>query len=202
MESIVVMGCMMIILGATHGFLAGGVDFYTRSVQGLEVQQQTLVGLSRMADELENSSFDKIFVPPAPANDAVVFPSPADTDGIIGSNEKGVLLWKSTVCFMKRTLADGTVVIERKVEAHPTLGGVDYPPDPLTIVGGARDIAYFTPLPATSIMARNVAEPTAADPFPFELTKGTDKISITLKVEFSHVSKDTMKVSSQVFPKN
>jgi hypothetical protein len=195
----IVMSCMMIILAATHGFLAGGVDFYNRSIQSLEVQQATLVGLSKICDELENSNFDKIFVPPAPDNDAVVFPSIMGVDGNVQTNDKGILLWRAIVCFVQTTQPDGRVLIVRKADAHPD---VDYPPDPLTIASGPRNIAYFAPLEAAAVMARNVAVPAAGDPPAFEIVKGTDRLTITLKVEFSTTSKDSMKVQSYVFPKN
>lgn len=200
-ETLIVMSILLVILGATHTFLSSGVDFYTRTVQGLEVQQQTLIGLTRMMDELEHSSFDKILVPAAPANDAVVFPSQIGADGLTGTNDKGTVLWRSIVCYMLRTQADGTIVLERKFDPHVD---VDYPIDPLTIAGGARDVAYFTPRPATGIVVRNVAPPgPAPEPPSFWITKGTDKLTLSLKVEFSTSAKnatsDSMRVEGQVF---
>lgn len=193
-ESMIVMGVMLVIMGAAHSFIGSGVDFYLRSVQNLEVQQQTLVGLTKMADELENSNFDKIFVPPTPNDDKIIFPSPAGLDGKVGSNLNGVLLWRTTVCFMPRVMPDGDVILERKVDPHPD-GEVDYPPDPLTIdTGGPRDLAYFAPRPAVGLVLRHLDE--------LKFEKGADKITIKLKVKFSTRTTDSMTVSTNVFARN
>lgn len=194
----IVMSVMIIILVAAQIFASSGVHFYRNSVQSLEVQQATLVALTNMAKELEGSHLDSIIVPPAPANDALVFPSPSKLDGSYENSEEGVVLWHSIVNYTLRTLPDGGRVIERKAEAHAP---VDYPPDPMTIAGGPRDVAYFAALPATGVVARYVAPPDPADP-PFFVEKGTDKLRLVLKVEFSQTTRDTMKVETHVFPRN
>ena len=203
-ECLIVMAVMGIILGAAHLFITSGVDFYRRSIQSLEVQQQTLVGLSKMASEVADSNFDKIHVLPAPNNDGIIFPSPARLDGTMATSAQGVMLWHTIVCYRQRTLPNNNIVIERKVDvpAWPLgVPGVDYPPDPLTIGGGARDFPYFAPLSAQGIMVRNVAPSLPGDPG-FEVVLGTDLITITLKVVFSQRTKDTMKVSTVVVPRN
>lgn len=198
MESLIVMSVMLIIMVAAEKFVSSGVEFYRNSVQNLEVQQATLVALTKMADELEMSNLEKIFVPPAPGDDALVFPSPLTVDGQLTGSMEGITVWNSVVCFAPRVLANGQRVIERKAEFHDP---VDYPPDPLTIAGGARDVAYFSAQPPRTIMAHHLAVPEAGDP-PFQVVKGVDKITLTLKVEFSQRTKDTMKVTTEVFPRN
>lgn len=196
-ESMIVMGVMIVILVAAQIFASSGVHFYRNSVQALEVQQATLVALTNMAHELEGSHLDPIIV--SPAQDSVIFPSPAKLDGSYENSDEGVILWHSIVGYSLRTLPDGLRVIERKAEAHPP---VDYPPDPMNIGGTAHDFAHFAGVSASGVMARYVATPDADDPNPFIIEKKTDKLVLTLKVEFSQTTKDSMKVTTEVFPRN
>jgi type II secretory pathway pseudopilin PulG len=190
LESIVVMGVMLVILSATHSFLAGGVNFYQTTVQSLEVQQQALVGITRMASELENTNIDKVLVD----GDAIILPSVIAGDGSVATTGSGNLMWQSFICFMPLTLPDGKVVLVRKIETIP---GVDHPPSPLSPpdLGAVRDKAYFEPLSSTGVLARNLDT--------FAATTKTDSITLILSISFSeNRTSDKMTIQTAVYPKN
>jgi type II secretory pathway pseudopilin PulG len=204
LEAIVVMGIMVVILGAAHTFLASGVGFYINSVQGLEVQQQALVGMTRMADELENSNRDAILLeqgvtvlPPDPLNlapvpqisTAITFPNIFSITGDYTTTELGKPVWQSTVCYYPVASPDGGFLVERRVD--PIAPGVDYPPNPLD---AGRDYAFFAGVGATGVIARNVQSLVAVP--------GTDSIDLYLRVTFSQRSTDNLRIESRVFPKN
>lgn len=202
LESIVVMGIMVVILAASHTFLASGVGFYLNSVQSIEVQQQALTGLTRIVDEMENSNFDAIIVegsaippvspPPASlASSVITFPHVFDINGDYSTTDAGKPLWQSVVCFMPFAMPDGSYVLQRKIE--PIAPGVDYLPDPLSMTP-PRNAAFFNGFPARNLIARNVVAMNAV--------RQTDTLQLTLIVNFNQRTQDSMQIESKVFPRN
>ncbi len=196
------MGIMVVILAASHTFLASGVGFYLNSVQSIEVQQQALTGLTRLVDEMENSNFDAIVVEPSaippvsppPASlgsNIVTFPNVFDINGDYGTTEKGGPLWQSVVNYMPFAQPDGTFVIQRKIE--PIAPGVDYLPDPLSMTP-PRNAGYFAGFPANNLIARNVVA--------MNCVRLTDTLQVTLIVNFNQRTTDSMQIESKVFRRN
>lgn len=166
-EMLVVTGLVSLILVAVGILISSGMDYYFYSVEQVEVQRRSLIGLNYMSKELALSTNESVLE----GVDGLVFASARDASNQVNRDDAGRILWTKLICYYVDTFA-GTTSLLRKEENLP--GGPNPEvPDPTNL---GMDVAYFRGTSNTPrVMSRGIIA--------LGVTKATDSVEIILTAE-------------------
>ena len=154
-ELMIVMGLMGILIGSLGFIMQASHTYYFGSIESLDLQQRSLVGMSRLSSELSETNILAVHRyddplptdpdppsgatnPPPRVNSALIFASPRDTAGNYVADVAGRVQWQTFVCLYLQPI-DGRMTLVRKVTPIPS-GPKPLIPDP---DGEGCGLAYF-----------------------------------------------------------
>lgn len=151
LAEVLVAGALFLGLTAAMAYvLRSNYEFERRTEARLELNQQSLVALSKMRRELSESNLPTVRADAT--TNSVVFPSPRDLNGALASTS-GDLAWSKLICYRLDTVKS-ILYRQQHLETLSTQAI-----DPLALTP-PRDAAYFLvdPTIASMPLARGVAE--------------------------------------------
>jgi hypothetical protein len=199
LELIIVMALMGLLLGAVGYMMRYAHDYYFGTLESLDLQQQSLFGISRLSGDLTDSNFTTVrryddplpTDPPGRPNSGLVVPSPRDLAGAYQFDDAGRIKWTTFVCYYVENIPGGRKALVKKVTPVPS-GPQLSPPDP-DLEG--RDLAYFKGSPdPKQIIATGVTR--------FETTLNADTITTLINSRVSGHYEFELETQTTILPRN
>ena len=158
LELLIVMALMGILIVAVGYLMRAGHTYYFGSIESLDLQQQSLFGISRISNEICDTNINGVQSYPDPLptdpvgqpNSGLVFPSPRGLAGNFQYDNAGRILWQTFVCYYITDLPTRKALV-KKVVPIPSGPQITVPdPDkegcdltffknsaaPVTVIGG------------------------------------------------------------------
>jgi hypothetical protein len=209
-ELLIVMGLMGVLV-ASLGFLMSAFHtYYFGSIESLDLQQQSLVGISRLSADLGETSilavhrFDDplpddpdppgtpppLPAPPARANSALVFASPRDSAGTYAVDVAGRVSWQSFIC-LYIDIIDGQPALVRKLTPIPS-GPQALIPNP---VDEGRGLPYFkASSDVKSILGRGISR--------LQTRINSDTVSVVTNARVQGRYQFELEMQTTILPRN
>ena len=204
LELLIVIFLFGILIYCVYLFIDRGITMYRESVDALEVRQEALLGLTRLADEVRDSAPLTIHCepPPLPApqtgTHGIVFPSTRDVNGtVVSDTTSGRVFWQKYVCYYLEAQPDGQNFIVRKEQTCPDPDGdgpeSDVIPDPYGELP-PMDPAFFA---GSGLAKRVICKKVTL----FEVSKETDLVAVKMQVDLTRRYRHMVEVQTKIFPR-
>lgn len=211
LELMIVMALMGILIGSLGFIMQACHTYYFGSIESLDLQQKSLVGMSRLSRELSETSILALHRyddprptdpdppgPPAPpgapprrVNSGLVFASPRDTAGNYVADVAGRVQWQTFVALYLQPQSDGGMTLVRKVTPVPS-GPKALIPDPDK---EGRDLAYFkTSADSISVLGNGIIR--------FQTRINSDTVSIVTNARVSGRYEFQLETQTTILPRN
>lgn len=210
LELMIVMALMGILIGSLGFIMQACHTYYFGSIESLDLQQKSLVGMSHLSRELSETSILAVHRyddplptdpdppgPPAPpgapprrVNSGLVFASPRDTAGNYVADVAGRVQWQTFVCIYLQQI-NGRSTLVRKVTPVPS-GPKAVIPDPDQ---EGRGLAYFkTSSDNLSVLGTGIIR--------FQTQINSDTVSVLTNAKVSGRYEFQLETQTTILPRN
>lgn len=193
-EMMIVFSLSGIVLYATHVLLFTGVRYYNESMDSLDVQREALLAITKLAQDLSGSNFEKIRTDTVPV-DGIVYPTIRDINGQFITDDGGAVMWQGMAAYHVDDVGGSDFLVKKYL---PLPGGMSSSPPGAYDYSPPFDLNYFvTNISAGGPVARNVIA--------FVPNLEVDTVQLTLTVSLtSNTTRDTNSIAlqSKAFPRN
>ncbi len=194
-ELLVVMFLFGILLYAAFLFVDRSVTLYRDHSDALEMRQEALFGLSRMATELRDSARSSISIDDTVGSSGLVFTSNKGPTGNAEFNaNSGRVFWQKFVCYYQDEMSNEVGVVNRK-EEYLLQPESDFVPDPSgqsppRLPGYFRSNGALRP----TLIAKNVSV--------LEFEMEADLIEVLMVIRLERRYEHLIEVRTKVFPRS